>query len=278
MKIIKYLLLFSLLIALSVSAWIYYPQYQINKLKEESTAGIKSTNKLTYIDYYRTSEDKTINHLALGDSIIRGYRIPEEENLISRFTVQLEQQTGKQIVSNNEGIIGITSGKLNEKIQEGVFDEQIKDADIITLNVGGNDVLRAVKKSDLYSALKSFDELQSSFSENLTDITTKIGELNSAATIIFLELYNPMPADHQFYTLADKLLPKWNIKIYEVAKKTPSSVVVQTTKVINSENMQNLASDGVHPSPSGYTAISEQMLDQFQNQYKQEAVVANRQN
>jgi lysophospholipase L1-like esterase len=278
MKIIKYLLLFSLLAVLSISAWIYYPQYQINKLKEESIPQVEKTNKLTFLDYYRTSPDKTINHLALGDSIIRGYQIAEEENLVNQFSVQLEQETGKQIVSNNEGIIGITSEKLNQLVQDGHFDEAIKEADIVTVNVGGNDVLKAVKKSDLYSALKSFDSLQSGFTDNLTGIASKIGELNPSATIVFLELYNPMPADHQFYSLADKLLPKWNINIYEVAKETPSSVVVQTTNVINSENLQHLSSDGVHPNHLGYTAISQQMLEQFQTQYKPEAVLAKREN
>ena len=167
MRIIKYLLLFTLLIVLSVSAWIYYPQYQLNKMKEENTAEVKNTNKLTYIDYYRTSDDKTIHHLALGDSIIRGYRIDEEQNLVSQFSVQLEEQTGKQVLSKNEGIIGITSGNLNQLIQEGRFDAEIKEADIVTVNVGGNDVLKTVKNSDLYSALKAFDSLQSGFSENL---------------------------------------------------------------------------------------------------------------
>jgi lysophospholipase L1-like esterase len=274
MKIIKYLLLFSLLVVMSVTAWIYYPQYQINKLKEESSAEVKTTNKLTYIDYYRTSDDNTIHHLALGDSIIRGYRIADDQNLVSQFSTQLQQQTGKTVQSNNEGIIGITSAKLHNLIQEGTFDAAIKEADIITVNVGGNDVLKAVKQADLYSALKSFDSLQSGFSENLSNMAARINELNPSATVVFLELYNPMPSDHQFYSLADKLLPKWNIKIYEVAKDTPSSVVVQTTKVINSDNLENLASDGVHPSASGYSAISEQMLNQLSTQYREDAVVA----
>jgi lysophospholipase L1-like esterase len=276
MRIIKYLLLLSLLVAVSISAWIYYPQYQLNKIKEESAATVTRTNKLTYLDYYRTSDDRTITHLALGDSIIHGYRITEQENLVTQFSNKLQEQTGKQVISNNRGIIGVTSQKLNTLIQEGNYDAEIEEADIITVNVGGNDVLRAVKKADLYSALTSFDSLQSTFSENLTMISAKISEINPDATIVFLELYNPMPADHQFYSLADKLLPKWNLKIYEVAKDTPASVVVQTTKVINSDNLQNLSDDGVHPSPSGYTAITEQMIEQFQSQYKADAVVADR--
>ncbi|MBT2679458.1 hypothetical protein J7E38_10630 [Bacillus sp. ISL-35] len=276
MKIIKYFLLLSLISALSISAWIYYPQYQLNKMKQESAPVTEKTNKLTYIDYYRTSPDSTINHLALGDSIIRGYRISEEENFISQFSSKLGVETGKQVISQNEGIIGITSERLNVLVQDGVYDEEIKEADLITLNVGGNDILKLVKKSDIYSALKSFDSLQGGFSKNLTEITTRIKELNPAATIVFLELYNPMPTDHQFYSLADKLLPKWNLMIYETAKETPYSIVVQTTNVINSENLQYLSTDGVHPNPLGNTAISNQMLEQFQQQHKADAVLANR--
>lgn len=247
-------------------------------MKEESVSETINKSKLSYIDYFRKSSDRTINHLALGDSVIRGYGASEEEGLVSRFSVQLEGQIGKQVDFKNEGINGITSAKLNELIQSGNFDSEIKEADIITLNIGGNDVLRMVKKQDIYSAFKAFDSLQKTFSENLSGITTRIAELNPSATILFLELYNPMPADHEFYSLADKLLPKWNLKIYETAKKTPSTIVVQTTKVINSENPDFLSNDGVHPNPAGYSAISEQMLEQFKNQAKPDAVLANSKN
>lgn len=278
MKIFKILIMTTVLAFLSFSAWIYYPQYQLNKMKQETMPTVEKTNKLTYLDYYRTSSDSTINHLALGDSIIRGYHIPEEENFISQFSNQLGIETGKQVVSQNEGIIGITSDRLNLLVQDGIYDEAIKEADLITLNVGGNDILKLVKKSDIYSALKSFDSLQKGFSNNLSDITAKISEVNPSATIVFLELYNPMPTDHQFYSLADKLLPKWNLMIYEAAKGTTSSIVVQTTNVINSDNLEYLSSDGVHPNPSGNTAISSQILQQFQQQHKADAVLANRQN
>ncbi|MCM3575181.1 GDSL-type esterase/lipase family protein [Mesobacillus subterraneus] len=278
MRIIKILLLSSLLAVLSFSAWIYYPQYQINKIKQENAPTVENTNKLTYIDYYKTIPGSTINHLALGDSIIRGYNIPEEENFVSQFSSQLSVETGKQVISNNVGVIGITSDRLNQYVQDGLYDEAIKEADLITVNVGGNDILKLVKKSDIYSALKSFDSLQTDFSQNLAEITTKIGELNPSATIVLLELYNPMPADHQFYSLADKLLPKWNLMIYEAAKGTGSSIVVQTTNVINSDNLEYLSSDGVHPNYSGNTAISSQILQQFQQQNKADAVLANRQN
>ncbi|WP_338001039.1 GDSL-type esterase/lipase family protein [Neobacillus terrae] len=116
------------------------------------------------------------------------------------------------------------------------------------------------------------DQVQTAFSNNLQDISGRIHTLNPYATIIFLELYNPLPPSTQIYPLADKLLPKWNLKIYEVANQYPSSVVVETTKVINGKRLDNLSPDGVHPNSAGYTAISEQMILQLKHQYRKQAV------
>lgn len=251
---------------------MYYPQYKINKMKNEAVEASSDYRKTTYLDYYRQSGEKEINHLALGDSIIHGYGASETENLVYKFSSQLGEQINKTVHYSNEGINGITSTELNKLVQEGKFDKKIQQADIITINIGGNDVLKTARQMDYSEAFNSFEELQTTFVNNLTDMYSKIEEINPHATIVFLELYNPLPVDNQFYSLADKLLPKWNLKIYEVAHKISSSIVVQTTKVINGDNIQNIAPDGVHPNPNGYTAITKQMLKQFAMEYRKQAV------
>ncbi len=272
MKVLKYILAFFLFLGMGLGAWLYYPQYKINRMKSEAIEASSDQHKLTYLDYYRLSSDKDINHLALGDSIIHGYGASETENLVYKFSSQLGEQLNKSVHYNNEGINGITSTQLNQLVQDGTFDQKIKDADIITINVGGNDVLKTARHLDYSQAFNSFEELQSTFAGNLSAISSTIEKLNPEATIIFLELYNPLPLNDQFYTLADKLLPKWNLKIYEVAQQIPSSIVVQTTKVINGDNIQNIAPDGFHPNPNGYAAITEQMLKQFALEYRRQAV------
>lgn len=275
MKILKYIITFVLLIGIGISAWIYYPQYQIQKIKKQAVKVIHNRTKTSYIEYYRTTEAAQIYNLAIGDSIIRGWGASKNEDLVSHFSKKLEQQTQKEVIYQNKGINGITSGELNKLVQEGKFDEEIKKADIITVNVGGNDILRVVKKSkDFYDAIKSFEELQSTFSKNLSEIAGRISMLNPNATLVFLELYNPLPLDNQVYSIADKLLPTWNLRIYEVASQYQTSVVVETTKVINSKNQQNLSQDGVHPSSAGYLAISEQIIHQLTNQYILETELA----
>ncbi|MEH7086888.1 GDSL-type esterase/lipase family protein [Neobacillus drentensis] len=272
MKIVKYLFVFVLLIGLGISAWIYYPQYQIHQMKKHAVVVSKSSNQTSYLNYYRNAQMSQIHHLAIGDSIIRGVGAPKDENFVSLFSKKLAEQTSKKIVTQNEGINGITSSELNDLVLEGRFDESIKQSNIITINVGGNDILQLAKGQDIRSVIQGYDQLKTNFSKNLTNITTKITMLNPNATIVFLELYNPLSPNDQLYPLADKMLPKWNLNIYEAANKVPGSIVIETTKVINGDHLQNLSPDGVHPNVAGYTAISEQMIDQFKNQFRQSAV------
>ncbi|NHC40647.1 hypothetical protein G6549_11760 [Bacillus sp. MM2020_1] len=272
MKLVKYLSVFVLLIGLGISAWFFYPQYQIHQMKKHAVAVSKSDDQISYLKYYRTAKTSPIHHLALGDSIIRGVGAGKNENFISLFSSKLAEQTDKRIEFQNQGINGITSGELNNMVQDGRFDKLIKDADIVTINVGGNDILRMANGQNFRTVFQCYDQLQTTFSNNLSDITTKITSLNPKATIVFLELYNPLPSDEQMYSLADKLLPKWNLNIYEVANKVPGSIVIETTKVINGDHLQNLSPDGVHPNLAGYTAISEQMMYQFKHQLRKSSV------
>jgi lysophospholipase L1-like esterase len=272
MKILKFLFVFVFIIGLVVAVWFYYPQYQILQMKKQAVEASANTSKISYLNYFRNSKKTMIYHLAIGDSVIHGVGAPQDENLVYQFSNKLENQIHKKIQFQNDGIDGITSGELKKLILKGQFDKEIKMADIITINVGGNDILRMVKDGNAYNALKSIDEIKSTFSKNLTDIATRIKTLNPKATIVFLELYNPLPPSDQIYSLADKLLPNWNLQIYKVAARYPSSIVVETTNVINGEKPKNLSPDGVHPNSAGYTAISKQMIYQFKHQYRKEVV------
>lgn len=272
MNIIKYLLIFLLTIALSITFWLYYPQYKIEKLKQPTIEASNDKTNVSYLDYFRNSQANEINHLAIGDSIIRGVGAKQGENFVNHFSSHLQQQTNKKLKLENKGINGITSGELNALVQKGTFDSEMKKSDIITINVGGNDILRIAKKQNFKSALKSFDQLQSTFSSNLSDILTKIKQVNPDATIVFLELYNPLKPSDQVYPIADQLLPNWNLEIYKIAEQYPSSLVVETTKVMNGKKTEYLSADGVHPNSAGYTAISKLMIYQFEHQYRKKVL------
>lgn len=272
MRILKYFFVLACPLVISISGWIYFPHYQMNKIQKEAMEVSKNWGRETYLDYYRQSDKEKIHHLALGDSIIHGFGVGEKENLVYRFSNQLGEEINKTVYYSNKGQNGLTSTELNQLVQKGKYDEEISKSDIITINIGGNDILKTARKKDYYEAVKVFDSLQHTFTQNLLAISHRIRQINPHATIVLLELYNPLPVDHKFTELAESLLPKWNIKIYEVAKDLPSTLVIQTTKVINSKNQQNVADDGVHPNSAGYVAITEQMLRQFSKEFRREAI------
>ncbi|MGV3464329.1 MAG: GDSL-type esterase/lipase family protein [Heyndrickxia sp.] len=270
MKWFKYILILCIILAGAGSVWYYYPQYQINKLQK---AAAMSTNtqqhkKTSYIQYFAKRKSSNIHQLAIGDSVIKGIGASENKDFITQFSAELKHATGKTVVSDNEGIPGITSTELNNLIQQGKFDKEIKSANIITINVGGNDILRIAKQKNIYHAIQSFRILQDDFEHNLKQITTHIQKLNPKSTLVYLELYNPLNPNNQYYGLANKLLPKWNINIYKASEQIPSSIVVQTSKVINDKHLQYLSADGVHPNSKGYLAISRKMLYEFKHTAK----------
>ncbi|ALC89544.1 hypothetical protein AM500_06915 [Bacillus sp. FJAT-18017] len=271
--VIKTFIIVAVVIVLGIAGWLYYPQYQIQQMKKQSLEASKNESIPTYIDYFSRSDKNSLYHLAIGDSVISGYGVGQNQNLVSEFSTELEMQTGKKVSFQNEGINGINSTELRQLVYSGKYDVYIKKSDIVTVNVGGNDVLRAARKQhDIQSAFKAFDTLQADFSENLKNITSRITEVNPKATIVYLELYNPVNPDMAYYTLAEKLLPKWNINIYKTAKAVPGSIVVETSKVINGENLENLSPDGIHPSQLGYKAIASLIIEQFRTSPKKAAV------
>jgi lysophospholipase L1-like esterase len=266
-KFLIFVLVVTSCIALGVAGWFYYPKYQIYKMKNASAPSVEAEKRsVSYIDYVRQLNKPELKHLALGDSIIRGIGADENESFVDRFSAMLEQQTNKPVVLQNEGVAGMTSSELNALLQTGKLDESIQKADIITINIGGNDIIHSVRNKNYLQAIQSFDALQAAFVDNLAQITTKVNELNPKAIVVLLELYNPLEPGSELYSLADQLLPKWNVKLYEAASRFSSSIVIETTKVINGKHLQYLSEDGVHPNALGYDAISKQMLQQFQNQ------------
>jgi lysophospholipase L1-like esterase len=273
MKLLKYIIILLLLVAAGGAFWLYYPQYQINKMQKATGNPIKDSNhkQTSYLEYFHSLNTSQIDHLAIGDSVIKGVGANQNEDFVSKFSAELKQVTNKSVVLTNKGIPGVTSTELNKLVQQGNYDEEMKKADIITINVGGNDILRLAKQKNYYQALHSFGAIQTDFTMNLTQITKHIKELNPNATLVYLELYNPLNPKDEFYSFANKLLPKWNVNIYKVASQFDSSLVVQTSKVINDQHLQYLAADGIHPNSQGYTAISRQMFYEFQHSAKRKS-------
>jgi lysophospholipase L1-like esterase len=133
---------------------------------------------------------RRLTYVALGDSIAFGIGSLTLTGYPQRFAVVLHRRLGQLVTLQNLSVFGLTSGELLGSIES---DERwrtaIRKAGLITINIGGNDLLRCnYQGSCLPGALQTFRA-------NWEGILREIRILNPKAPIYTFTLYNPYPLD-----------------------------------------------------------------------------------
>ena len=109
-----------------------------------------------------TSADKPL-YLALGDSITYGYE-PDPDDPTKEEGKQLTDECFVNILAaekgyrvENYGVIGNTATGIMGQLETGELDSSIKEAKIVTITCGGNDLMQVVyqKAADLFNSNKS---------------------------------------------------------------------------------------------------------------------------
>jgi lysophospholipase L1-like esterase len=171
-------------------------------------------------------EEKIKNYIALGDSITAGYLLPEGEQ---SFPEILSAEHNYDLV--NMAVVGMTSSELLEQLYTEDYEDVIKAADLITVDIGSNDLLGPFNRiisetfeventqdisSKIYEQYKNHPvELAKKVAalglnlQNNTEINEavtkykqitfpaiigKIQEINPKAKIIAVNIYNPYSA------------------------------------------------------------------------------------
>lgn len=150
-----------------------------------------------------TYEHKVVNYVALGDSIAKGYGLEdvEKESYVGRVAGALERRYGAVRVENF-GKNGLRSDELLEILinpeheQHDEYMKAISDADIITLSIGSNDLLRYLSVNTDFEEFKKngdrlFTEACEKFSENIPKIIDVISKQAPNAQLFVNNIYNP---------------------------------------------------------------------------------------
>ena len=147
-----------------------------NKLQNNEKTNINKTKQINIDDSkIKKIQNKIKNYTALGDSITLGTGL---ENIDTEAYPSLLTNTFN-IESTNYGIDGMNSSWLLYNIKHGDYVDSIKDADLITISVGSNDILWIFYQiiADAFNVdINNCDNLIQSISENF---------------VIVIEYYNP---------------------------------------------------------------------------------------
>ncbi|MCA1296643.1 GDSL-type esterase/lipase family protein [Paenibacillus sp. alder61] len=248
--------------------------------------------------------------VALGDSITAGYEPGMTEDsepygYVERLREQALYHGRAEAV--NYGILGLTtSGLLNyltaiqkgqavsaDQIQQGLPDPRasalfsniaetkarVEQADIITITIGGNDILALMDKAGDMTEAELKAEAAAVLAEygaNMEKAVTLLAEMNPRAQIILADQYQPVPklAGAALYRELQKVAGTFTSQVDElVARFTAAGINIKAAHVAKAFAgkelfLTHIYKEDVHPTQAGYETIAKVMAESIWGEYR----------
>ncbi len=211
-----------------------------------------------------------VNMVSLGDSItfIGAYDI---DGWAQKYAGHISAASMQNVDLTSLGMSGYKSRDIVDALYDVRFTEPLRNADIITLEVGLNDFIsmRGMYTQELCGSnmnQECLDEMLANFKNNWDIILSRIKQINSkSAAIQVMDIYYPLSGyDEQLgiFNVLNSYLKQMNQHIAESANLNGIQLA-RIHSAFNSENgdshieQKYILPDVVHPSEDGHEAIYE---------------------
>lgn len=178
----------------------------------------KSNSKLKKQDFL-TKTPPSLHYVALGDSLTQGVGdTTEQGGFVPILANSLTQGGAYQVSSVNFGVAGNTSQQILKRMtkDEAILPELAR-ADLMTLTVGGNDVMAVIRRHLANLNISQFDKAQVGYQKNLRAIIELARQDNPDLPIYILGIYNPFYLNFPDMTEMQLVIDDWNAATQEVA-------------------------------------------------------------
>lgn len=209
--------------------------------------------------------------VAIGDSLTRGVGDETGEGYVGKLKKRLES-AGQPVIVYNNGRNGYRTDQLLPFIQEKTMSDMIKQADVILLTIGGNDLnsfgMSITDASNLNSAgvtinYADIKRKMPEAEERLVTILKTLHDYNPKAKIIYVGLYNPyLEQDPSGEGM--RILQQWNTHAFISAAVHKNITVVPTYDLFQNKGDRYLYVDRFHPNGPGYERIAERVYQVLQ--------------
>jgi lysophospholipase L1-like esterase len=156
----------------------------------------------------------------------------------------------------NLSVIGWTSKDLlNAVTNNNYYRNVIMNSTIITIDIGGNDILNHRNSSD-----KLFEALEC-FKDNLYTTLKEIRCLNNHAQIYLMDIYNPYPVKHEMHEIAESWVTAFNSVIWSTLENQNFRILgianVYAAFKGNEYSYTLIKYNNVHPNTLGHRIIND---------------------
>jgi len=199
-------------------------------------------------------------YTAIGDSLTTGFGALPGNGFVPMYRRMAEARLRSSVVYTNLGVNGLTTAGLEQRLRGNMgYRRSLQEADLITLSIGGNDLIQAAKASVKQPGNSSrvlrtaLQECQGNFSEIMGLLwQLKMGSRNPYI-IRIVGLYNPYP---RFDEATD-----WVMQFNRYASQYHSRDCgfASIYNQFSGNERELLSIDHIHPNKRGYNVIAEKL-------------------
>jgi len=248
----------------------------------------KSDQELTKKDFL-AQEAKHFNYVAVGDSLTEGVGdTTNQGGFVPLLSQAMTDTYNYQVTYSNYGISGNTSQQiLSRMTKQEAIQKSLAKADMMTLTVGGNDVMAVIRKHLTQLSVSTFKKPATAYQKRLRQIIELARSENEDLPIYVLGIYNPFYLNFPEMTEMQEIIDNWNESTESVTDEYDNVYFVpindQLYKGIDGEegivstsgdqttviNDALFSGDHFHPNNIGYQIMSDVTMEKI-NETKQE--------
>jgi len=205
---------------------------------------------------------KQLHYLALGDSLTAGVGDEySKDGYVGRLTDSLIAWPSiSEVEVDNRGKRGRRSDQLLKLVEKGHYDEELQKAQLISITMGGNDVMKIVK-NDLFNLKRdAFDKELRAYKKRYSKIIEGIREKNPTVPLLLIGFYNPFSIVTNEANEFDSIITEWNKVIEDIAKKDKNACYVSVEDLFDSNKELVYHTDFFHPNAKGYDKMNERII------------------
>lgn len=241
----------------------------------------KSDTLLTKEDFL-TEKQESFSFVAIGDSLTQGVGDSTDQGGFVPILAQSLTDTYQyEVTSSNYGVSGNTSNQILKRMQENSdIQKSLKDADIMTLTVGGNDVMKVIKKNLADLSVSTFTQPAKDYQDRLRKIIDQARQDNEDLPIYIFGIYNPFYLNFPEMTEMQDVVDNWNDATDEVCSEYDNVYFVAINDALykgvdgeegvttnTSEDQTTVINDALfsednfHPNNIGYQIMSDRLME-----------------
>ena len=230
-----------------------------------------------------SAKKKVVTYVAIGDSLTKGVGDSTNQGgFVPLLAQSLTNETGLEFKAINYGVSGNTSSQILSRIREKKeIRKDLKQAQLLTITVGGNDLRKAILEDTSNLDLERFEKASKTYEKNLKQIIELARKDNPDLPVYVVGIYNPLYLNFPDLTELQTLVDQWNqrteenLSAYQGVYFVPINDLLYkgidgqsgvTENELGKETVTNDAfydEDSFHPNHTGYEIMKEAVLEKI---------------